>query len=106
MRTWGAAVLHPYAGLDYFVVPAGLVVESWFDIDGGTGEVATAGAGLIGFVIGHIDFDFVIATVIGVIGRVIGYGILVAKFFADVLKRLIEIIDVIREERAAAGFFR
>jgi len=54
-------------------------------------------------VLGRFDVDFVVAAIEGVIRRVVRDGVLIAQFLADVLKRLIEIVHVIRKEGAAAG---
>src|SRR5207245_9308928 len=67
--------------------------------------VSAASAHLIAFVVRHFEPDFVIAAIKHVIRGLISDGILVAKLVADVLKRLVEIIHVIREKRAPAGFF-
>src|SRR5256885_1072291 len=71
----------------------------------GAGEVAAARADLVALVFGHFDADLMVAAIEDVVRWKIGDGILVAKFVADVLERLIEIVHVIRKKRAAAGFF-
>ena len=91
-RSWNAALFCGGGGL------SGIGV--------GASVVAAAGAYLIAVVLGDFDFDFVIAAVEGVVEGIVGDGILVAEFFANILERLIEIVDVVGEEGAAAGFFR
>jgi len=69
-------------------------------------EIAAAGADLIAIVAGKFDFYFVVATVRDEIGRAVGDGVLITKFVADVLERLIEIVNVVWEKSPAAGFVR
>ena len=45
-----------------------------------------------------------VAAIHNVVRGKVGDGILVAQFVADVLKRLVQIVDVIRKKRAASGF--
>src|ERR1700730_3160372 len=71
----------------------------------GIGEVTAAGAHLVALVVGNLDADFVVAAVQDVVRWKISDGILIAKLVADVLERLIQVIHVIGEKRAAAGFF-
>jgi hypothetical protein len=59
---------------------------------------------LIALVLGNIDLDVVVAAVEGVVGGIVGDGILIAKFFADVLEGLVEVVDVVRIERSTTGF--
>ena len=54
----------------------------------------------------HFNLDLVIPAVKGMGRSVVGDGILVAQFVADILKRLVQIVHVIRIESAASGFFR
>ena len=75
-------------------------------VGAGLGEVAAAGADLVAIVVGNFDFDAVIFAVGHEIGRAVGDGVLIAKFVADVLERLIEIVHVVGKKSAAAGFFR
>src|SRR5262249_32770084 len=70
----------------------------------GAREIAAAGAHLVALVIGRLDFNFVITPIEGMVRGVVRDGVLVAQFVADVLKRLVEIVHVIRIEGAAAGF--
>ena len=56
--------------------------------------------------VGDFDANLVIAPVQNIIYGSIRDGILIAELVADVLKRLVEIIDVIGKKRAAAGLFR
>ncbi len=56
--------------------------------------------------VGRFDADFVVAAIYNVIGGAVGDGVFVPQFVTDVLERLIQIIHVVREKRAAAGFFR
>src|SRR5579859_3859606 len=75
------------------------------DVGVGFGEVAAAGADLVALVIGDFDADFVVLAVEDVVGGDVGDGVLVAEFVADVLEGLVEVVDVIGIEGAAAGFF-
>src|SRR5690348_4119750 len=72
----------------------------------GLGKITAARAHLVALVIGDFHFDSVIASIENVIRGLIRNGILVAKLVADVLKGLVEIVDVVRKERAASRFFR
>ena len=54
--------------------------------------------------VGHFDFNFVVAAIVGVVGRIVGDGVLIAKFLTNVLEGLIQIIDMIGIEGAATGF--
>ena len=56
--------------------------------------------------VGHFDADFVVSSIEYVVRWKISDGILVAKFVADILERLIQIVHVIREKGSAPGFFR
>src|SRR6266481_7549237 len=69
-------------------------------------KIAAAGADLIAIAIGKLDFDLVVAAVGYKVSRAVGDGVLISKFVADVLKRLIEIVDVVWEKSATAGFVR
>ncbi len=69
-------------------------------------KVAAAGADLVAIVVGEFDFDSVIAAIGDEIGRTVGDGVLISEFVADVLERLIEIVNVVGEKSAAAGFVR
>src|SRR5437588_10262263 len=70
------------------------------------GKISPPRAHLVALVIRHFDANWVITAVEDVVRGLISDGILIAKLVADVLKRLVEIVDVIREKRAAAGFIR
>ena len=61
---------------------------------------------MIATVVRNFDFDAVIFAVCHEIGRAVSDGVLVAKFIADVLERLIKVVHVIRIKRPATGFFR
>src|ERR1700746_2985440 len=61
-------------------------------------KIAAASANLIAIVIGEVDLDFVIAAIGDEIGWAVGDGVLISQFVADVLKRLIQIVNVIREK--------
>ena len=52
----------------------------------------------------HFDPDFVVPAIVGVIIGVVRDGILIAQLIADVLERLVQIIDVNGYERAATSF--
>ena len=69
-------------------------------------EVPATRADLVAIVVGKLDFDFVVAAISDEIGRTVGDGVLISEFVADVLERLIEIVNVIGEKSAAAGFVR
>src|SRR5258707_2616954 len=69
-------------------------------------KIAAAGANLVAVVVGEFDFYFVVAAVGNKIGGAVGDGVLIAKLGADVLERLIQVINVIREKSTAAGFVR
>src|SRR5258708_29522423 len=88
---------------------AGRLLTGWSGIWRGVGvgfcEIAASGSDLISLVIRRLDANAVILAVeCGVRGNV-GDGILVAQLVANILERLIEIVHVIWEKRAAAGFF-
>src|SRR5438445_1341040 len=68
-------------------------------------KIAAARAYLVALVLGYFDADLVIAPVQDVIRRKVGDRILVAQLVADVLKGLVEIVDMVREKRPAASFF-
>src|SRR5882762_11046655 len=70
----------------------------------GFGEIAAAGAHLIALVLRHFNADSVILAVILRMRRDVSDGVLIAQLVADVLEGLVEIVDVIREERAPARF--
>src|ERR671922_1844833 len=63
--------------------------------------VSAARAHLVALVVGHFKADSVIPPIQHVIRWLISDRILVTQFVADVLERLVEIVHVIREERAA-----
>jgi len=66
--------------------------------------VTAARTNLIAVEFWSLEFDAMVLSVRNEVRRVVGDLILVAKFVADVLERLIQIIHVIRVKRAAAGF--
>src|SRR5712691_13564826 len=74
------------------------------DVVVGFGELAAASADLVAIVFGDLDADFVVLAVDDIIGGDVGDGVLVAELVADILEGLIEVVDVIGEEGAAAGF--
>ena len=74
------------------------------DVVVGFGEIAAAGADLVALVFGDFDADLVVLAVDDIIGGDVGDGVLVAELVADVLEGLVEIVDVVGEEGAAAGF--
>ena len=61
---------------------------------------------MVAIAVGEFDFDFVIAAIGHEIGRTVGDGVLISELVADVLERLIEVVDVVGEKSAAAGFVR
>ena len=61
---------------------------------------------MIAIVIWNIDFDPVIFSISDKIRRAVGDGVLIPEFVANILERLIEIVDVIGEEGAASSFLR
>src|SRR5882762_2428624 len=69
-------------------------------------KVPAASADLVAIVVGKLDFDFVVAAIGDEIGRTVGDGVLISEFVADVLERLIEIVNVVGEKSAAASFVR
>ena len=69
-------------------------------------EIPATRADLVAIVIGKLDFYFVVAAIGDEIGRTVGDGVLISEFVADVLERLIEIVNVVGEKSAAAGFVR
>src|SRR6201987_12478 len=82
---------------------------SWRGVGGGRArfcEITAASADLVAIAIGEFNFYFVVTAVGNKVGRAVGDGVLIAKFVADVLKRLIQIVNVIGEKSAAAGFVR
>src|SRR5258707_11128201 len=72
----------------------------------GLGEISATGAYLVTLVVGHLDADAVILAVQLIVVGDIRDGVLIAQLVADVLERLVEIVDVVRKERASAGLFR
>ncbi len=56
--------------------------------------------------VGKFDLDLVIAAIGDEIGRTVGDGVLISEFVADVLKGLIEIVNVVWKKSAAAGLIR
>ena len=68
-------------------------------------KVAAPRAHLVALVLWNFNADPVVTAVENVVRRDVGNGILIAKFVANILERLIQIIHVIRKERAATGFF-
>src|SRR5689334_13619114 len=77
---------------------------SWRTAGIGLGEIAAAGAHLVAFVLRYFDADSVVLAVKLRMRRDVGDGILIAQLVADVLEGLVEIVDVIRKECAAACF--
>src|ERR1700739_4655833 len=69
-------------------------------------EITAASADLVAIAVGEFDFYFVVAAVGNKVGGAVGDGVLIAKFVADVLKRLIQVVNVIGKKSAAAGFVR
>ena len=59
---------------------------------------------MVAIAVGEFDFYFVVAAIGDEIGRTVGDGVLISEFVSDVLERLIEIVDVVWEKSAAAGF--
>src|SRR5580704_6368450 len=72
----------------------------------GLRKVAAARADLVALVLGNFNADAVVAAVENVVRRNVGNGILIAKFIANILEGLIQIIHVIRKESAPAGIVR
>ena len=56
-------------------------------------EVPATRADLVAIVVGKLDFDFVVAAIRDEIGRTVGDGVLISEFVANVLERLIEIVN-------------
>src|ERR1043166_2851268 len=71
----------------------------------GSGEVTATSAHLVAATIGEFNFDAVVFSVSDEIGWAISDGVLIAQFVADVLERLVQVVDVIGKKGAAAGFF-
>src|SRR6266849_279320 len=67
-------------------------------------EIAAAGADLVALGFGVFGAYLVVLAVDDIIGGDVGDGVLVAELVADVLEGLVEIVDVVGEEGAAAGF--
>src|SRR5260370_11986443 len=67
-------------------------------------EIAAARAHLVALMVGHFDADFVVPAIDNVIRRKISDRILVAQLVADVLERLVQIIDMRRKKTARAPF--
>ena len=61
---------------------------------------------MVAIAVGEFNFDFVVAAVGDEIGRAVGDGVLIAKFVADILKGLIQVVNVIGKKSTAAGFVR
>src|SRR5712671_1687088 len=72
----------------------------------GLGEISATSTYLVTLVVGHLDADAVILAVQLVVVGDIRDGVLIAQLVADILKRLVEIIDMVRKESASAGLFR
>ena len=67
--------------------------------------ISASRAHLIAAAIGKLDFDLVILAVGHEVRRIVGNGVLISEFVADILKRLVQIVYVVRKKRASASMF-